>query len=288
MVTDIHEPHTVDALFGRSASLPAVPAVLSRLLAEIDESGQHSSRVAALIAGDPVLAARTLRLANSSHFHRSHRIDSIAQAVQLLGITMIRTMALAVSLQDAFPARRGFDLKAFWVHSVRTACTARWLARHGRVDPDQAAVVGLLHGIGLLQMHAGMARALEPLDARCAPLHAHRAAAEREAFGFDHAAVAARMAREWRFPTRLADALETVPRPDPQAASFPLALLVAAAARISRGGSTDLGLHRSPATGWRGSRASDGGGVELQTAGGVWTLLPGFDTLCAGFEALLA
>jgi len=98
---------------------------------EIDER-----KVVALVGADPELAIRVLGLVNSSAIGVRRRIDSIAQAVMLLGPRALGTLA-AASLVDA----RSHSLAALWFVLTR-AIACRSLA-----GDDAGYTVGLLSAV---------------------------------------------------------------------------------------------------------------------------------------------
>jgi HD-like signal output (HDOD) protein len=76
-----------------------------------------------------------------------------------------------------------------------------------------AFTLGLMHGIGQLQMHAGMPQAMVPLDKQMSVLDARRAQFEKESLGFNYCEVSAELARIWNYPQPLIDALRSIAQP---------------------------------------------------------------------------
>jgi HD-like signal output (HDOD) protein len=126
---------------------------------------------------------------------------------------MVRNLVLGNSVAGAFKNIPGVDLKQFWRYNLYTACSARWLAHRAEVNSDLVFTLGLMHGIGQLQMHAVMPQAMAPLDKQMSVFDAQRAELEAQTFGFDYAQVSAELARVWNFPQPLIDALRLVTQP---------------------------------------------------------------------------
>lgn len=204
---------TIESLFARNAALPTVPKVVQQLIESFERDDVSVSTIASQLEADPVLGAKVLRLANSAYFHVSRQIATLDDALRLLGFVMVRNLAVGSGMVVSFRNARGMDLRQFWRHSLHTACVARWLARATGDDADRAFIVGLLHGIGQLLMHAVMHAPLAALNRRCHPLATGRAMHEHEALGFDHAEVGAELARRWRFPPAVVHALRHTASP---------------------------------------------------------------------------
>ena len=200
-------------LIDQPAKLPTIPKVGQQLIASLSDDNVSMSQVAALIALDPVLSARLLRLANSAYFHVSHSVGTIDAALQILGLVMARNLVIGASMAAAFKTTPGLDLKQFWRYTLYTSCAARWLACRDEVDADMVFTLGVLHGIGQLHMHAAMPDALAGLNRQTSVLDADRAQCELELFGFHYGDVSAELAQVWNFPQPLVDALRHVAQP---------------------------------------------------------------------------
>ncbi|MQA22039.1 HDOD domain-containing protein [Rugamonas rivuli] len=193
---------TVDDVIKAVRDLPSLPAVVSELLASMNQDDIDTHALAAKITLDQALTAKTLRLANSSFYGMPAKVTSIQQAISVLGFHAIRTLVTACSVTDSFAPVPGsqFDFPAFWRHSIASAVCARVLAPHVRVNPDTAFTAGLLHDLGTLVLASRF-----PDDYR--RVHAYRIEhdctaepAQLAVFGIDHAAVGSALAAHWKFP----------------------------------------------------------------------------------------
>lgn len=107
---------------------------------------------------DPLISSKLLRLANSVAYCANGKpIADIGIAIQRLGIEVVRTISLAVAMDQMLNARRvaGFQRlsREVWEHSVHVAAIARVLARRlGRINPDEAMLAGLVHDLGVFYL----------------------------------------------------------------------------------------------------------------------------------------
>lgn len=189
--------------------LPSLSAVVVELMASIEQEDIDVNSLAGKIALDQSLAAKTLRLANSSFYGMSSRVTSIHQAISVLGFHNIRTLVTACSITGSFPAGGGasFNFKAFWRHSVATAVCAKLLARHLDLNPETAFTAGLLHDIGTLVLATRFARQYEDMLAYRMQHDCYLIEAEQAVFGLDHAAVGSALAGWWKFPEAMQSAV---------------------------------------------------------------------------------
>lgn len=203
----------IRSLIDQPHKLPTVPAVTLRLIASFSDEDVSLRQIAEQISADPALSAKLLRLANSAYFHLSRTVGSVEEALQMLGFVMVRNLVLGNGMAVAFRNTRGMDLQQFWRYNLFAASASRWLAVKAGINSDLVFTVGLMHGIGQLQMHVAAPQAVLPLDKKMSVLDAGRAALEKEALGFHYGDVAAELARLWNFPAAIVLALGQVPDP---------------------------------------------------------------------------
>ncbi len=187
-------------LVRRLHSLGTPPVVYSRLLEILNRPHSHAGDIAKVIGDDPGLAARLLRLVNSSFFSFPRRIESVTAAVTIVGTTQIRDLTFATSvinLFDGIPSER-LDMDRFWQHSLACGVGARVIAslrREGNVE--RFFLTGLLHDLGRLVLLMGEEERMNEVLARgeSDPLPLHEI--ERDVFGFDHTQVGRALVELW-------------------------------------------------------------------------------------------
>lgn len=201
------------SLVDQPNKLPTVPKVVQQLIESFNSEDISATEIAHLIASDPALSAKLLRLANSAYFHVSRTVGTVDDALRMLGFVMVRNLVLGNGMVAAFKNTKGMDLQQFWRYNLYTACAARWLAHKGGDNGDTVFTLGMMHGIGQLQLHAVAPTEMAPLDKQINVLDSGRAALEKEKFGFHYAEVSAELGKIWNFPEALTTALRDVPDP---------------------------------------------------------------------------
>lgn len=206
---------TAEALLRDDPQLVSTPEVYDRISRVLRDPQSTVGDAAEAIRHDQSLAAKLLRLVNSSFYARTMRavrgrfpakVDSLPRAVMMVGARQLSTLALGVSVLPLFQdiPQTWVNMRLFWEHSVGCAVAAQALvAALGRGNPETAFVGGLMHDIGRLilfkqaprHMAAAMRRALYDRQ----PL----VLAEREVLGFDHAALGGQLLHKWEFPAHL-------------------------------------------------------------------------------------
>lgn len=135
-------------IIGRIVDLPTLPVVVMRLLSAVENPRSDAREVNRIMSNDPALAARILKLVNSSFYAMPSTVTSIQQAVVILGYNTVRSLALSASVFDAF-SDTGFSHEKFWLQSVACALMCENLgARSDKLNIGTCFSAGLLHDIG--------------------------------------------------------------------------------------------------------------------------------------------
>jgi HD-like signal output (HDOD) protein len=190
------------ALVKGAVSVASPPLIYERLVQVINDPRSGSADVARVIGEDQGLTARLLRTVNSAFYSFPRPIDSVTQAVTIVGTQQVRDLALATSVMTMFddvPADL-IDMQSFWHHSLATGTIARVIAGYRREDNvERYFVAGLLHDIGRLiifQRAGSQAReAIERARESGEPLYVCEAAV----LGCDHAQVGDALLAKWNF-----------------------------------------------------------------------------------------
>ena len=132
--------------------------VAMRLRKALQDPDVPVARIASLISVEPLVATKLMHLANSALYRRdAGPVRTLPAAITRLGIDLVRTTAVAIAMNQIVRAK---DMAAFgdlthalWQHSIKTAATARVLARaFTRINPDEALLAGLVHDLGAFYM----------------------------------------------------------------------------------------------------------------------------------------
>jgi putative nucleotidyltransferase with HDIG domain len=183
-------------------ALPTLPTVVRKLLEMCENPKISLAEIATIIAQDPVLAAKILKVVNSPIYGFPGRISSLTQALLLLGLNVARGLLLGVSVLDIMQK----SIVGLWEHSVGCAIVARIIARRkGLKDPEEVSVAGLLHDIGKVFLSLKFPDLYSHVIAEAGGRAIFIAEAEKESFGVTHAEVEAWVGRKWNFPQGLVE-----------------------------------------------------------------------------------
>lgn len=207
---------TLDEMIKQIRDLPTLPAVAHEMLTNLEDDDMSLDQIADKVAMDQSLAAKTLRLANSSYFGSNSKVVTLQQAVVMLGIKNVKNLIRMTILTTSFPVARcqGFEFKAFWRHSVATAVCAELISRRLHLKHDFAFTAGLLHAIGQLVLVTRFPIEYQRVIAYRKQRDCQMVEAERAVMGIDHIQAGDALAEHWQFSEAIRKAMHGYLEPE--------------------------------------------------------------------------
>ncbi len=144
------EAGLVRSLVERIQDLLPLPHTVNAILEAVNDPYASLSRVSEAILRDQALTAKVLKLINSAYYGMHTQVTTVSHAVNLLGLTKIKNLAMAISLAEGLYRFSGlpFGRGALWHHSQACGVATSLLASAaGYANPEEALIVGLIHDI---------------------------------------------------------------------------------------------------------------------------------------------
>lgn len=191
--------------------LPVFRRSTLEVLRRLRDPKSSPGDVAQLVRVDPGLTVRVLKTVNSAAYSPRKRVESLDQAVVMLGAMALEQLVMSLAVREGLPAGgcESFCARRFWATAARRATVAKALAE--RVSPKDAAdcfTGALLQDMAVpLLAHARAGDYGPVLQAWLDGDVARLDELERNEFGWDHAQVGTWMAELWGFPPRLVAAV---------------------------------------------------------------------------------
>lgn len=186
--------------------LPPFPDTAVKVRECIQDPAADNRALAAIIAKEPALAARLMRMANSAMVRRGPiEVTDIPTAISRVGMTMVQNAATSFAAREAFKVPPGSacfgELNELRRMSVRVASIAYLLAKNVRSvsKPDEAMLAGLLSSVGKFYIFTKSSDHPDLFTDR---------AALRTLLNQWHTGVARAIVESWRFPDTIAIAVD--------------------------------------------------------------------------------
>lgn len=191
----------------RDIAIPPCPELLVALRREMDKDDPDPQTVADITARDVAMSASLIRTANSPYYARSRAVTSVGEALSLLGLRMSEKLLTAFLTRHSIRVTSPL-LEHFWDTSTRRALAMAHIARqlYG-VEPDLAYTCGLFCHVGIPILMQGVRGYAGTLTEALARQDRSFTETENAAHKTDHAVVGALVARTWRLPTPIYQAV---------------------------------------------------------------------------------
>lgn len=193
-------------------NLPSLPTVALNILRLTRDPDSNAEDIAKVLGTDPALAAKILKMVNSSLFGVVREVTSIKKAVALLGMRTVKVLALSFSLVELIRGEAGrsvtFDYENFWRHSLTSAVAGRLLADATMSQlKEDAFVGGLLSDLGVLAATSCAPELYEPVLESWKELGKWDTEAERRIVGVSHAMISRELLSRWGLPDLLCNSI---------------------------------------------------------------------------------
>jgi putative nucleotidyltransferase with HDIG domain len=193
-------------------NLPSLPKLYLEISDALQSPTTSAQRIADIASQDAGLSAKLLQLSNSAFFGFSCEVFSVSEAVQLLGVTVIQSLAMAVPVFSAFRHERcpHFPLEQIWEHSLQTARLGRQIAGEHSLNPhlaEQAFCAGILHDLGKIILADGLPEQYTAVLNEARETRRPLIEVESRHFNATHAEVGAYLLALWGLPIPLVEAV---------------------------------------------------------------------------------
>ncbi len=200
--------YDIDTLVDEVVTLPSMPDAVARITEMINEPDCSLSEVGKVVASDPSLAFKMLRLVNSAYYGMQQEVTSVDHAVVLLGAKVIKNLVLSATVFETI----GNGAEQFLRHCVACGVAMKTFSMQGPLaeelaSPDEAFIYGLIHDIGKVFLEEYMPDELETVECLAREEGLPYRDAELKVIGVDHAALGARLAENWRLSRPIIEAI---------------------------------------------------------------------------------
>lgn len=190
-----------------ASDLPTIPIVATKVMQLIEDEHSSSEKIARVVASDPAVAARVLKISNSSFYGCQRQIQTLSHAIMVLGFSTLKSLVVAASVKQVYKPY-GLTEKMLWEHSFGAGLAARIIARETRqVNEEEAFLGGLFHDIGKNIMNYLDGMKFQAVMQKCYNDGVSFDVAERQVYSYTHSEVGSLVIKKWNFPDILMKAV---------------------------------------------------------------------------------
>tara|TARA_R110001583_G_scaffold162327_1_gene314480 strand:+ start:5152 stop:6099 length:948 start_codon:yes stop_codon:yes gene_type:complete len=198
----------------------ALPEVCNRVRSMLDSEDSSMDEISKVVVFDPSVSSAIMRMANSAMYNFSRKIDTLSQAVTILGGERIYSMLVSQFTMTTFRELHCdlLDMKRFWTYSFCTAFIAQELAKKEGLSVREQEVIyicGLMHNIGELAV-AKRSPKSATLCEKLTSTGIHPWVAQKEQLGFHYAECSEKMMERWGLPETITSLVGKITTQSPQ------------------------------------------------------------------------
>ena len=183
-----------------ASDLPTIPVVATKVMQLIENESATAEELAKVVASDPAVAARVLKISNSSFYGCQRQIQTLSHAIVVLGFATLKSLVVAASVKQVYQPY-GLTEKMLWEHSFGAGLASRIIAKESRlVSQEEAFLGGLFHDIGKIIMNTMNSTQFQDAMQRCYNDGLTFEEAERQVYSYTHSEVGGLVIKKWNFP----------------------------------------------------------------------------------------
>ncbi len=190
-----------------ASDLPTIPVVATKVLQMIEDETTSAEDLAKVVSSDPAVAARVLKISNSSFYGCQRQIQTLSHAIMMLGYNTLRSVVITAAVKQVY-SPYGLTEKMLWEHSFGAGLAARIIAGKTRlVNEEEAFLGGLFHDIGKIIMNFMDHTKFQAVMQKCYNDEVSFLKAEQHFYSYTHAEVGGMVIKKWNFPEMLMNAI---------------------------------------------------------------------------------
>ena len=157
---DLLTQDSLKRLVSKTEYIPSLPDLHNQIVKALKED-KSIKEIGKIISKDPAMTAKILQLVNSAFFGVPSHVSNPEQAVHLLGLETVKSLALTIEVFSEFDKviASEINISKIYEHSILTGSLARKIAKEEVADReiiDNALMAGMLHDIGKLILIANL------------------------------------------------------------------------------------------------------------------------------------
>lgn len=197
----------LEQLIMNAGDLPTIPVVATKVLQLIESETTTAEDLAKVVSSDPAVAARVLKISNSSFYGCQRQVQTLPHAIMMLGYNTLKSVVMAASVKQVYKTF-GLTEKMLWEHSFGAGLAARIIAGTTRlVNVEEAFLGGLFHDIGKTIMNNTDGKTFLTIMQKCYNEEVSFVEAEQQFYPYSHADVGGLVIKKWNFPEMLMKAV---------------------------------------------------------------------------------
>jgi HD-like signal output (HDOD) protein len=186
--------------------LPSLPSTVVDALRIANDTNASAADLERAISRDISLAGRVLKVANSAFVGFRRPIESVQEAVVLLGTRRVRAVASLQALAPMFSTQESSLIcgRQLWAHGLGVALWTQQIGKRvGYPQLTHVYTAGLMHDMGIILMRGCVGEEYEDIVRESKEQGVRLDEMETERLGINHCRIGAMVCAKWMLSPRL-------------------------------------------------------------------------------------
>ncbi len=199
----------INKMISSLGELPSSPKIVSAVMRLTSDPDTDLNSLEKLLSADQSMAAKLLKLSNSSFYGQRKSVSTLKQAILIIGFYTLRSLVVATSIHGLYSNKNGDSIEnKLWEHSLASAIVCRLLAQKlGHIHVEEIFMAGLLHDIGKLVIAQKLRSKYEEVCRKVESDTLKFVDVEEQELGFSHCDVGMMLLNKWNLPQELSNAV---------------------------------------------------------------------------------
>jgi len=196
----------VETVLNGLVTLPSLPGTVMKVMQLLDDPDSTLQDVGKIIAQDPSLSLKALRVVNSAFYALRDKVTSVERGVVLLGVKTVRNLVLTASVFETLKGGEASVLR----HAVACGTAGRILSKHAGApitDAGEAFMYGLLHDSGKIILQQSLPSGWELAVKKVSEGKFPAYVIEGRETGVNHAEIGGLLGERWKLQEDLVAAI---------------------------------------------------------------------------------
>lgn len=209
----------VDEILQDVNKLPAISAVVSKVLEKLQKPDVNIADLAQEISKDPAITANVIKLSNSAYYRASKPIRTVQEALMTLGIKTVKEIVLLTAAKGILSQDLNsyqLDAAQLWTSSLLVAELSSKIVQHKKlkIDKDLAFTSGLLCSVGKIVLAQFFSPVMMQIKTDLKDNQEPFPNLEKKYFGYTHMEVSENLLKRWNFPQELTEVVANYLTPE--------------------------------------------------------------------------
>jgi two-component system cell cycle response regulator len=197
----------LDRIIKKNHEIPTIHPIADEIIKNSYSKSISIQEFIKIVSSDLVLTSQVLKIVNSTYFNHPRSVNTIDEALVILGIDRFQRIILALALYTVYSKTNNIyrpEIVKIWKHAFLTGLTIRRLSEiNTKTDSGELYFAGLLHDIGKILLVHEFGTEYLLLIEKTNQENVKLIDLEKNYFGYNHCEIGEALLRDYNLPENI-------------------------------------------------------------------------------------